>query len=78
MENSAPSSMPTQELDAFIQEFLRPYEGCQKQIDKAVDTICAALHEAEEFLVTDVVKVSRGLGSGRLGARRFTGYWKAE
>nr|XP_019589650.1 PREDICTED: 2'-5'-oligoadenylate synthase 2 isoform X1 [Rhinolophus sinicus] len=56
MGNSAPSSMPTQELDAFIQESLRPYEGCQKQIDKAVDTICAALHEAEEFLVTDVAK----------------------
>lgn len=56
MGNSAPSSIPTQELDAFIQKSLRPYDVCQKQIDEAVDTICAALHEAEEFLVTDVVK----------------------
>ncbi|XP_032954015.1 2'-5'-oligoadenylate synthase 2 [Rhinolophus ferrumequinum] len=57
MGNWALVSMPTQELDAFIQKSLRPFEDCQKQIDKAVDTICAALHEAEEqLLVTDVAK----------------------
>lgn len=79
MGNWALVSMPTQELDAFIQKSLRPFEDCQKQIDKAVDTICAALHEAEEQLpVTDVAKVSSGLRSGCVGARRFTGHCKAE
>lgn len=57
MGNWALCSMPTQELDAFIQKSLRPLEDCQKQIDETVDTICAALHEAEELLlVTDVAK----------------------
>lgn len=49
--------LPAQELDAFIQKSLRPFEGCQKQIDEAVNTICAALQETEEFpLVTGVAK----------------------
>lgn len=64
---------PGQELGAFIQDVLRPSDDCQKRIEEAVDTICAALQKAgEQPLVTSVAKVSRGLGSGILGARRVT------
>lgn len=68
-----------QELGTFIQRSLRPSEDCQKRIDEAVETICAALQEAKEHpLVTSVAKVSRGLGSGILGARRVPGHQMAE
>ncbi|XP_059974523.1 2'-5'-oligoadenylate synthase 2 isoform X1 [Mesoplodon densirostris] len=48
---------PPQRLGEFIQDNLRPFEDCQKQIDQTVDTICAVLQEAEQFpLVTGVAK----------------------
>lgn len=57
-------SVPAQKLDEYIQTKLRPAEDCQKQIDEAVDTICASLQEATEPpTVIDVLKVSGGLGS---------------
>lgn len=57
MGNVVQHPVPAQELEAFIQKSLRPFEGCQKQIDEAVNTICAALQETEEFtLVTGVAK----------------------
>lgn len=46
-----------QELGTFIQRSLRPSEDCQRRIDEAVETICAALQEAKEHpLVTSVAK----------------------
>lgn len=63
---------PAQELDTFIQEYLRPSEDSQKRIDKAVDTICAVLQEAR---VTSVAKVSAGLGSGVSGSQE--GPWQS-
>lgn len=60
-------SVPAQNLDEYIQTSLRPTEDCQKQIDEAVDSICAALQEATEPpMVTDVAKVSGEPGSGLL------------
>lgn len=50
---------PAQELDTFIQEYLRPSEDSQKRIDKAVDTICAVLQEAR------VTSVAKGGSYGR-------------
>lgn len=70
MGNVVQHLVSAQESDVFIQTFLRPFEGCQKQIEEAVNTICTALQETEEFpLVTGVAKVSGGLGSRLLGAR---------
>lgn len=68
-------SVPAQKLGEYVQSSLRPSEDCQKQIDAAVDTICAALQEA---MAIDVAKVSGGQGSGLLGARRIPGHRKAE
>ncbi|XP_053784502.1 2'-5'-oligoadenylate synthase 2 [Desmodus rotundus] len=51
------SSVPAQRLGEYVQNFLRPADDCQRQIDAAVDTICAALQEAKELpTVTDVAK----------------------
>ena len=59
------SSVPAQRLGEYVQNFLRPADDCQRQIDAAVDTICAALQEAKELpTVTDVAKVSQGWGWG--------------
>lgn len=72
-------SVPPQKLGEFVQNSLRPFEDCQKKIDETVNTICAVLQEAEQFpLVISVAKVSTGLGSGLLGARRLHGSRKAE
>ncbi|XP_054450337.1 2'-5'-oligoadenylate synthase 2 [Pteronotus mesoamericanus] len=50
-------SVPAQRLGDYIQDYLRPSEDCQKQIDLDVDTICAALQETEELpTVTSVAK----------------------
>lgn len=57
MGNVVQHLVSAQESDVFIQTFLRPFEGCQKQIEEAVNTICTALQETEEFpLVTGVAK----------------------
>lgn len=64
-------SVPVQKLDEYIQTSLRPTADCQRQIDEAVDTICAALQEATEPpTVTDVAKVSGGPGVGAPGYRK--------
>lgn len=61
----------SEKLEAFIQNYLRPSEDCQKDIDQSVDTICAALQEpCQSLTVTGVAKVSRWLESVLLGPRR--------
>ncbi|XP_053525876.1 2'-5'-oligoadenylate synthase 2 isoform X2 [Artibeus jamaicensis] len=51
------NSVPAQRLGEYVQNFLRPSDDCQRQIDEAMDTICATLEEAEELpTVTDVAK----------------------
>lgn len=76
-------SVQPERLDELIQNSLRPYGECQKQIDDAVDTICAALQETEQIpTVLSVVQVSGrlgwgwGVGSGLPGARSFHGHQK--
>lgn len=54
-------SVPAQDLDEYVQTSLRPTEDCQKQIDEAVDSICAALQGATAPpMVTGVARVSGG------------------
>ncbi|XP_062944261.1 2'-5'-oligoadenylate synthase 2 isoform X2 [Cynocephalus volans] len=51
------SSVPAQDLGKFIQENLKPYEDCQKQINQTVNTICDILQDPKQFpLVQGVAK----------------------
>lgn len=62
---------PPEKLEEFIQNYLRPSEDCQKDIDQSVDTICAVLQKpCQSLTVTGVAKVSRWLGSVLLGPGR--------
>uniref|UniRef100_A0A8P0P2L7 2'-5' oligoadenylate synthase n=1 Tax=Canis lupus familiaris TaxID=9615 RepID=A0A8P0P2L7_CANLF len=56
-------SVQPERLDELIQNSLRPYGECQKQIDDAVDTICAALQETEQ--IPTVLSVVQGGSYGR-------------
>ncbi|XP_069414213.1 2'-5'-oligoadenylate synthase 2 isoform X1 [Ovis canadensis] len=48
---------PSEKLEEFIQNYLRPSEDCQKDIDQSVDTICAVLQEpCQPLTVTGVAK----------------------
>ncbi|KAJ1074028.1 hypothetical protein K5549_007266 [Capra hircus] len=48
---------PSEKLEEFIQNYLRPSEDCQKDIDQSVDTICAVLQEpCQSLTVTGVAK----------------------
>lgn len=61
---------PSEKLEEFIQNHLRPSEDCQKDIDQSVDTICEVLQEpCPSLTVTGVAKVSRWLGSVLLGPK---------
>ncbi|XP_062038827.1 2'-5'-oligoadenylate synthase 3 [Lepus europaeus] len=57
------SSVPAQQLGDFVQNSLRPYEECQRQISHLVDVICSTLQEPEEFPI--VRGVARGGSYGR-------------
>ncbi|XP_014396651.1 PREDICTED: 2'-5'-oligoadenylate synthase 3 [Myotis brandtii] len=66
LSSSCPETVylvPAQKLDEYIQTSLRPTEDCQRQIDEAVDTICAALQEATEPPM--VIDVAKGGSYGR-------------
>ncbi|XP_005403266.2 PREDICTED: 2'-5'-oligoadenylate synthase 2 [Chinchilla lanigera] len=56
MENwrSLVSTVPAQKLDEFIQQQLRPYESCEKQIGETVGAICTILLGDSVPLVQDV------------------------
>lgn len=72
-------STQPEKLDELIQNSLRPYGECQKQIDDSVDAICVALEETRQIPnVICVAKVSARLRPGLLGARRFRGHQKEE
>ncbi|XP_043757618.1 2'-5'-oligoadenylate synthase 2 [Cervus elaphus] len=48
---------PSEKLEEFIQNYLRPSEDCQKDIDQSVDTICAVLQRpCQSLTVTGVAK----------------------
>ncbi|XP_055406060.1 2'-5'-oligoadenylate synthase 2 isoform X1 [Bubalus kerabau] len=48
---------PSEKLEEFIQNHLRPFEDCQKDIDQSVDTICEVLQEpCPSLTVTGVAK----------------------
>ncbi|XP_070625746.1 2'-5'-oligoadenylate synthase 2 isoform X3 [Bos indicus] len=48
---------PSEKLEEFIQNHLRPSEDCQKDIDQSVDTICEVLQEpCPSLTVTGVAK----------------------
>ncbi|CAM9685523.1 unnamed protein product [Rangifer tarandus platyrhynchus] len=48
---------PSEKLEEFIQNYLRPSEDCQKDIDQSVDTICAVLQKPCQSLTgTGVAK----------------------
>lgn len=72
-------SVQPEKLEELIQNSLRPYGECQKQIDDTVNAICAFLEETRQLpQVICVAKVSGRLGSGLLGARRCRGHRKEE
>lgn len=72
-------SVQPEKLEELIQISLRPYGGCQKQIEDTVNAICAFLEETRQLpQVICVAKVSGRLGSGLLGARRCRGHRKEE
>lgn len=61
---------PSEKLEEFIQNHLRPSEDGQKDIDQSVDTICEVLQEpCPSLTVTGVARVSRRLGSVLLGPK---------
>lgn len=54
---------PSEKLEEFIQNYLRPSEDCQKDIDQSVDTICAVLQEpCQPLTVTGVAKSDQPSG----------------
>lgn len=58
-------SLSAEKLGEYVQNSLRPSEDCQKQIQEAVDAICAGLQKAKELpLVTDVAQVRKGGAQG--------------
>ncbi|XP_065760645.1 2'-5'-oligoadenylate synthase 2-like isoform X1 [Muntiacus reevesi] len=54
---------PSEKLEEFIQNYLRPSEDCQKDIDQSVDTICAVLQKSCQSLA--VTGVAKGGSYGR-------------
>ncbi|XP_008059935.1 2'-5'-oligoadenylate synthase 2-like [Carlito syrichta] len=52
---SQPYSVSAQELGNYIQDYLKPHEDCQKQIDQTVSTICDILNQLRK-----VQRVAKG------------------
>lgn len=59
------SSVPAQQLGEFIQRQLKPYEGCERQIQETVGAICTVLLGVHIPQVQGVALVSPGLGGLR-------------
>uniref|UniRef100_U3E5H3 2'-5' oligoadenylate synthase n=2 Tax=Callithrix jacchus TaxID=9483 RepID=U3E5H3_CALJA len=55
-------SVPAQKLDWFIQKRLKPYEECQRLIDRIVTTICEALQDPEQFPLVQGVAIGGSYG----------------
>ncbi|XP_014642579.1 PREDICTED: 2'-5'-oligoadenylate synthase 2 isoform X2 [Ceratotherium simum simum] len=56
-------TVPAHKLDGLIRDSLRPSEDCQKHIDSTVNTLCAALQEAEPLSLEK--SVAKGGSYGR-------------